>query len=140
MSRRERCIKLILPTEPLIRKYEMHLPLLSKVSSDWQSVSEYIMARWLDYHRESRRDVFPVSLNAFEYVYGDARLDIIDSAVGTLEADDVKALRIVLRSFIRKFFDTVIALIDQFHLSDYQVQTLKVDSWLGHSLVLCVYS
>lgn len=141
MSRRMRCVKLVLPTEHLLRRFEMHQPLLDKADATWHDVAEYAVGRWAHYVGQTGRYMGEATaLSPFEFVYGDVRLDFIDANTLTIEPDDADALRTVLRAFLRKFFDSIICLIEQFHLSEYQLQTLRVDTWLANSMVLCVYS
>lgn len=141
-SRRDK-IQLILPTAQLFDEYkpvEHVFELLQGDGYTLESIAEFVFGQWAalqtEWHLLHR---MPTTLTPFEKIVNFLYTDFLsERQTAHLDALDRLALRKVTTQFAGEIYHKVVPLVEEFSLTDYQMETLEVGPWVGRSMVIII--
>lgn len=135
--KRVRIMLLILPTAELLHEPEATRQLLAKIDLPLETLAEALLGEWARVEGEWGNGYNPFDVSTYELVTTTMIGDYLHNTEFTkLNRDDQVAIITAVREFCRNFFDTVVTLLEEMNLTQFQIQTMRLHKWLGKSMVL----
>jgi hypothetical protein len=134
----------VLPTDELFVGKPSLDHLLSKVEISLKDLIAAIVERWAEAEGGwsiSGLHLMPLDASTQERVQVALMEDYLsdEQVVARLSPDDLHALTQLIRGCCHAVFEDIITILEDMHLTEYQLQTLKTVKWLGRSLVVDIH-
>lgn len=135
--KRVRAMFLILPTAELLREPRSSRALLEKIELTPEILAEAVLIEWARVEGEWGNGYNPFDVSTYELVTSTLINDYLHcQEFLSLTKEEQMDLINAIRGFCRTFFDTIIELLDELNMTQYQLQTLRLHKWLHHSMVI----
>lgn len=127
----------VLPTAELFNEPEETKRLLQKIDLPLEVLGETIVSQWAQIEGEWGGQFNPFDMSTFELIMSAIVGDFLhDSALLKLDPSERGDVIKAIKSFCREFYTNIIGMLEDMTLTQYQLQTLRIHKWLGHSMVI----
>jgi hypothetical protein len=142
-----RIVRLVLPTGDVFDEFALAEHVLVTAGSQlhckrytFKGIAECVIRHWASSQTEyaffqvMAPDGYASPFDrTFQHVYGEY---VSERRLHGISYEDTRAIRQVVLAFAADFYWTVVPTLDRLDLSDYQLETLEIDNWLGNNMVL----
>lgn len=140
-KRRGALMLFVLPTDELFVGTHTLDALLAKVETSLKDVIATTVRYWAEAESGwslSGLHLMPMDATVQERVQMALIEDYLANpqVIGRLSDEDIHALTQLIRACCHAVFNDVIVILEDLHLTDYQLETLQIVKWLGRSLVV----
>ena len=127
----------VLPTADLLSEPQSTLQMLQRADVPLKNVAEFVVGQWAMCEGQWGQGYTPYDVSLPRMIADMACQDFlpVSRRVVNMHGEHIDLVRAV-EAFVFALFDDIIRILEDMELSSYQLQTLKVKTWLGNSMVV----